>query len=75
MAKRKRRAFTEEFKAETVRLIRESGKSMAAVARELGLSESAVRVWVRQASISAASGWRDSCGSTGCARGAGVGFG
>ncbi len=27
MAKRKRRAFTEEFKAETVRLIRESGKA------------------------------------------------
>jgi transposase len=49
MAKRKRRAFTNEFKAETVRLIRESGKSIAVVARELGLTESAVRAWVRQA--------------------------
>jgi transposase len=43
MVKRKRRAFTNEFKAETVRLIRESGKSIAVVARELGLTESASR--------------------------------
>jgi len=28
MAKRKRRAFTREFKAEAVRLVRESGKSV-----------------------------------------------
>ena len=53
MAKRKRRAFTEEFKTETVRLIRESGKSIAVVARELGLTESAVRAWVRQGEIDA----------------------
>ncbi len=62
MAKRKRRAFTEEFKAETVRLIRESGKfresgkSIGVVARELGLTESAVRAWVRQAGIDAGQG-------------------
>jgi transposase-like protein len=43
-------------KAETVRLIRESGKSIAVVARELGLTESAVRVWVRQAGIDAGHG-------------------
>ena len=51
MAKRKRRAFTPEFKAETVRLIRESGKSIGAVARELDLTETAVRDWVRQAEV------------------------
>src|SRR2546428_2942540 len=56
MAKRKRRAFTEEFKAETVRLIRESGKAIGVVARELGLTESAVRAWVRQAGIDAGHG-------------------
>ena len=56
MAKRKRRAFTNEFKAETVRLIRESGKSIGVVARELGLTESAVRAWVRQAGIDAGRG-------------------
>jgi transposase-like protein len=56
MAKRKRRAFTDEFKAETVRLIRESGKSIGVVARELGLTESAVRAWVREGGIDAGHG-------------------
>src|SRR5678815_4901210 len=35
MGKRKRRAFTKEFKAEAARLVRESGKSVPSVAREL----------------------------------------
>ena len=56
MAKRKRRAFTPEFKAQTVRLIRESGKSIGAVARELDLTETAVRDWVRQAEVDAGRG-------------------
>jgi transposase len=56
MAKRKPRAFTDEFKAETVRLIRESGKSIVVVIRELGLTESAVRAWVRQVGIDAGHG-------------------
>src|SRR5262245_46876300 len=56
MAKRKRRAFTQEFKAQTVRLVRESGKSIGTVARELDLTESAVRAWVRQAAIDAGHG-------------------
>ena len=56
MAKRKRRAFSDEYKAETVRLIRESGKTIAVVARELGLTESAVRAWVRQVGIDAGHG-------------------
>jgi transposase-like protein len=56
MAKRKRRAFTPEFKAETVRLIRESGKSIGAVARELDLTETAVRDWVRRAEVDAGRG-------------------
>ena len=56
MAKRKRRAFTEEFKTQTVRLVRESGKCIAVVARELDLTESAIRVWVRQAGIDAGRG-------------------
>ncbi len=56
MAKRKRRAFTPEFKAETVRLIRESGKSIGAVARELDLTETAVRDCVRQAAVDAGRG-------------------
>jgi transposase len=51
MAKRKRRAFTNEFKTQTVRLVRDSGKSIGEVARELDLTESAVRAWVRQARV------------------------
>src|SRR5256885_17270679 len=56
MAKRKRRAFTREFKAEAVRLVRESGKSVPTVARELDLTETALRSWVRQAGIDAGRG-------------------
>ena len=56
MTKRKRRAFTTEFKAQTVRLVRESGKSVGAVARELDLAETAVRRWVQQAEVDAGQG-------------------
>jgi transposase len=56
MAKRKRRAFTEEFKAQAVRVVRESGKSIGMVAQELDLTESALRAWVRQAAIDASRG-------------------
>jgi transposase len=56
MAKRKRRAFTDDFKARTVRLIGESGKSIGVVAQELDLTESAVRAWVRQTAIDGGQG-------------------
>jgi transposase-like protein len=56
MAKRKRRAFTTEFKAEAVRLVRESRKSVPTVARELDLTETALRSWVHQAEIDAGRG-------------------
>ena len=48
MGKKARRQFTPEFKAETVRLVRESGKTVGQVSRELGLTETAVRRWVDQ---------------------------
>src|SRR4026208_490015 len=48
MAKRKRRAVTKEFKGEDARLVRDSGKSVGAIARELDLTETALRGWVRQ---------------------------
>src|SRR5437763_55966 len=54
--KRRRRAFSDEFKAETVRLVLESGKSIGAIARELDLAETALRRWVRQAEIDAGRG-------------------
>lgn len=56
MSKRRRRKFTDEFKAETVKLIHESGKTVAAVARELDLTETAVRRWVKQAETDAGQG-------------------
>ena len=58
MAKRKRRAFTKEFKAHAVRIVRESGKFVPAVARELDLTktETALRSWVRQGEIDAGRG-------------------
>jgi len=56
MAKRKRRKFTPEFKAETVRLIRESGRSIGEVAKDMDLTESSVRNWVRQAEVDAGKG-------------------
>src|SRR5215468_4806190 len=38
-------------KAQAVRIVRESGKSVGTVARELDLTETALRSWVRQAEI------------------------
>jgi transposase len=56
MTKRKRRKFTPEFKAETVRLVRESNKTIAEIARDLELTESALRSWVAQAEVDAGQG-------------------
>jgi transposase len=53
MALRARRTFTTEFKAETVELIRSSGKSVGEVCRDLDLTETAVRRWLQQAEIDA----------------------
>ncbi len=50
MPKRKRRKFTAEQKADAVRLAQEVG-SIAQVARDLDLTESALRNWVQQADI------------------------
>ena len=51
MARRARRKFSPEFKAETVKLVRESGKTVGEVAHELDLTETALRHWVQQADI------------------------
>jgi transposase-like protein len=56
MAKRKRRSFTQEFKAQAVRVVQESGKSIGVVAQELDLTETALRSWVRQAEVDAGRG-------------------
>jgi transposase len=56
MERRRRRAFTKEFKADTVRLVLEGGRSIPDVARDLELTESALRLWVRQAEVDAGRG-------------------
>ena len=47
--KRKRRAFTAEYKAQIVRLVREGGKTASEVAREHDLQRTSVYDWVEQA--------------------------
>ncbi len=47
--RRPRRQFDEEFKAQAVRLVLQDGKSIGAVARDLDLTESALRQWVERA--------------------------
>jgi transposase-like protein len=51
MTRRHRRKFTDEFKAATVKRIRESGRAIGSVARELDLTETAVRSWVKRAEV------------------------
>ena len=47
--RRSRRRFTDEFKADAVALVEESGGQIAKVARELGIYDSSLGNWVRQA--------------------------
>jgi len=47
--KRPRRSFTDEFKAGAVRLVLDEGKTIPQVARDLDLTESALRTWVERA--------------------------
>ena len=56
MARRKRRQFTPEYKAEVVKLAQTSGKTPGQLARELDLTETAVRAWIKQAEIDAGNG-------------------
>ena len=47
--RRVRRQFDDEFKAGAVRLVLDEGKTVGRVARDLDLTESALRVWVDRA--------------------------
>jgi transposase len=48
---RNRRQFTAEFKCEAVDLVHSTGRPIAEIARELGLYDSTLGNWVRQARI------------------------
>ena len=46
--KKKRRQFTKEFRAEAVQLVRESGKAVSVVARDIDVTETPLYAWARQ---------------------------
>jgi transposase len=46
-----RAPYPAEFKEEAVRLVRSSGKPVAQIARELGVSFESLRHWIKQAEI------------------------
>ncbi len=48
-ARRPRRSFTDEFKADAVRLCRAGDRTVGQVARDLDLTETALREWVQRA--------------------------
>jgi len=48
-ARRQRRQFDTEFKEQAVRLVLDEGKSVGGVARDLDLTETALRDWVKRA--------------------------
>ena len=48
---RTRRKFSDEFKRDAVAIVRSSDKSIAEVARELGIYDSSLGNWVRQDQI------------------------
>jgi transposase len=48
MGKIKYATYSPEFRAEAIRLARESTDSLARIARELGVKESTLRMWVKE---------------------------
>jgi transposase len=54
--RRQRRSFTDEYKAETVKLVLSGHKTAGQVARDLDLTETAVRSWVKQAQVNKGKG-------------------
>ena len=55
-SRRGRRRFDDDFKAQAVRLVLDEGKSVAAVARDLDLTETALRTWVTRARVNRSRG-------------------
>ena len=56
MEKKKKRLFTKEYRAEAVKLVIEQKQTVAQGARDLGISESCLSKWVRQAKIDKGAG-------------------
>jgi transposase len=45
---KQQKTYTREFKVEAVQLVKSSGKPMSQIARELGISDSALSKWCKQ---------------------------
>ena len=60
MSKRKRRVFTPQFKAEAVRLCQVGDRTVGQVAKDLDLTETALRAWVKRAEEDADDGPKES---------------
>ena len=56
MASRKKRSFTSAFKADAVKLCRAGDQSIRQVAKNLDLTETVLREWVKRAEIDAGRG-------------------
>ncbi|MFV8753576.1 IS3 family transposase [Nannocystaceae bacterium ST9] len=53
MPRRKRRTYTDQQKAEAVKIWRQSGKTIAEVARDLDLNQNSLRQWAKQEEVDA----------------------
>jgi len=51
MGKKKRPTYTREYKAEAVKLALSGDKSIGETARDIGISETALRRWIEQAQV------------------------
>ena len=51
MSPKPRHVFTDEQKAEAVRIVSQSDKPISQIAQEMGLTESALRNWVKPSQI------------------------
>jgi len=47
----KRRNFSESFKSEAVKLVKEQGRTVSKAAKELGVSASALAKWVKASDV------------------------
>jgi transposase-like protein len=56
MGRKKRRSYTAEFKVEAARLATQGDKPIREIARNIGVSESALRRWVGQLDIDTGKG-------------------
>lgn len=50
---RRKLPYPPEFREEAVRLVRDGGKPIAAVAKDLGIAEESLRNWVKQSDLDA----------------------